>query len=261
MRRILYLLILISSCAFSQNDFATIYIYRPAMSYGSMATHYIKINNREITSLKNGGYLVYKAYNESELDIAANAKAMAVPSISMTHLSLTVEKGKTYYVKVYPEFVTVGLKILDEPIAEKKIKKDRVKYADDLGAVKKQTEWTKESLISYWNQNGIEEIEGIYQKVGKQTEYNVALIKEKDYYSIIYLNGSNYWKEGNLIAKLKKTANYGVFMATWFLNNDSKDIIININNGIFKALSEDGKNEDEYVKIFPAYDSNIKKNK
>tara|TARA_R110002111_G_scaffold252686_2_gene317662 strand:- start:582 stop:1277 length:696 start_codon:yes stop_codon:yes gene_type:complete len=230
------------------------------MSYGSMATHYIKINDREITSIKNGGYLLYKAYNEIELDIAANAKAMGVPSTSMTHLNIKIEKGKTYYIKVFPKFTTVGLTLLDEPIPDKKIKKDRVVYADDLGSVKNKTDWTKEKLISHWTENGIEEVEGIYQKVGNQIDYNIAIIKENEIYFIIFLNGSNYWKEGDLLAKLKKTANYGVFMTTWFLINTAKDTIINIDKGIFKGLSEDGKSEVDFIKTFPTYESNIKKN-
>ena len=260
MKKILYLLILFCLNTYSQEDFASIYIYRPAMSYGSMATHYIKINGREITSLKNGGYLLYKAYNETELDIAANAKAMGVPSTSMTHLNIKVQKGKTYHIKIFPKFTTVGLTELEEPISDKKLKKDRVKYADDLSSVKVKTSWTKESLIYNWETNGIEEVEGIYQKVGNQIDYNIAIVKENETYSIIFLNGSNQWKEGDLLAKLKKTANYGVFMATWFLVENSRDIIININNGIFKGLSEDGKTEENFIKVFPTYETNIKKN-
>ena len=48
-------------------------------------------------------------------------------------------------------------------------------------------------------------------------------------------------------------------MATWFLIENSKDIIIDISNGIFKGLSEDGKSEVEFIKIFPTYETDIKR--
>lgn len=261
MKKILLTFLTLSNIfLFSQNNYATLFIYRPSQMYGSMANHYIKINNREVATLKSGGYLEYKAYNETELDIAANAKAMGVPSIAMTHLKLKVEKGKTYYVKVYPEFVTVGLEELKEPIPAKKLKDNKSVNANDLGVITKNSEWTKDKLVQSWEENGIEEIEGIYQKVGNSIDYNLALVKQDNNYKLIYLSGAseNKWKEGDVKAELKKTANYGVFMATWFTKDGAKDVVFNINNGIFKVA--EGNTEDSFVKVFPTYETKIKRN-
>ena len=134
----------------------------------------------------------------------------------------------------------------------------------DIGTIyekeKPDTEWTKEKLISHWEQNGIADIEGIYERVSAQIEYKLAVLKENNNYKVIYLAGARGtgWNEGDIKAELQKTAQFGIFKSGWYMLNKAynKDVIITFENASMKTISETGSGQDIYLKMYPTYDEN-----
>lgn len=77
-------------------DKALVYIYRPSSMFG-MAIHYnVRVNDKVVTDLRNGGYFPYIG---SPGELVFSAKTEASSSVT-----LDAKAGQTYYVKG-----TVGL--------------------------------------------------------------------------------------------------------------------------------------------------------
>lgn len=256
-------LLLVSLNTFAQNDFATIYIYRPSMMYGSMVTDHIYFNSKKICELKNGGYLEYKVFTENTIIMSVYGTALGTESDKLSQLSLNIEKGKTYYFKVFPQFGKIGIEQLTEPVKENKLNQKKFISLTDIGTIyenaKPDTEWTYNKLIEHWTKNGISDIEGIYERVSSQLEYKLAVLKENNEYTIIYLAGARGtgWREGDIKATLKKTATFGIFKSNWFMLNKAynKDVNVTFSNATMKTLSETGEGDDYvFLKMYPTYD-------
>ena len=125
----LFVASLLSSCAFNKPDGdvyspvqlstpskALVYFYRPyGESRGYDRTYFLHVNQRTVTNLLHGGYFPFETspgklsivsdVNKSwgqmvMLDAALIEAAINAPS---GKLSLQVEAGKTYYVRMHPE--------------------------------------------------------------------------------------------------------------------------------------------------------------
>jgi S1-C subfamily serine protease len=132
---------------------------------------------------------------------------------------------------------------------------------------KKETGLTEEILKNEWSKTGVDAIEGIYEKViGIQSaKYNLALkkISNTEYY-LIYLSGalSQYtllWNEGDLKAKLYKTATENFYKVKWYMANKSieEDIYITFEKGLMKTIWTENGNEELYLKLYPISESSI----
>ena len=95
--------------------------------------------------------------------------------------------------------------------------------------IERETELSEEKLKEVWGENGINNIEGIYENVVETStspKYKLACKKQDDdNYTLVYLNGakgdfSQLWKEGDIKAKLYKTASQ-IFKVDWFMANKS----------------------------------------
>lgn len=266
MKKIYFFLIsfFISNFIFAQNDYATIYIYRPSTMVGSMVTDHIYFNSKKICELKNGGYLEYKVFTENTIVISVYGTALGTESDKLSQMSLNVEKGKNYYFKIFPKMGKIGIEQISEPIKDKKLNDKRFVSLTDIGTIyekeKPDTEWTKEKLISHWEQNGISDIEGIYERISAQIEYKLAVLKENSNYKVIYLAGARGtgWREGDIKAELQKTAQFGIFKSGWYMLNKAynKDVIITFKNATMETISETGSGQDIYLKMYPTYDEN-----
>jgi S1-C subfamily serine protease len=65
------------------------------------------------------------------------------------------------------------------------------------------------------------------------------------------------WREGDIKATLRKTAQFGLFKSNWKMINKSnnKDVNIIFESATMKTLSEAGDNsQDLYLKMYPTYD-------
>ena len=258
-----FFLLLISLSVFAQNDNATIYIYRPSNFVGSMVTDHIYINNKKICELKNGGYLEYKVFTENTITISVFGTALGTESDKLSQVSMNVSKGQTYYFKIFPQFGKIGIEQLTEPIKESKLNQKKFIRLTDIGTIYEtsnpDTEWTYNKLIEHWTKNGISDIEGIYERVSAQIEYRLAVLKENNDYKIIYLAGARGtgWREGDIKATLRKTAQFGLFKSNWKMINKSnnKDVNIIFESATMKTFSEAGDNsQDLYLKMYPTYD-------
>ena len=262
---ILLLLLAIPLFSFAQNDYATIYIYRPSNFVGSIVTDHIYFNNKKICEIQNGGYLKYKVFTENTIAISVYGTALGTESDKLTQLSINVTKGQTYYFKIFPQFGKIVIEQISEPIKESKLNQKKFISLTDIGTIYENanpdTEWTYDKLIEHWTKNGISDIEGIYERVSAQIEYKLAVLKENNDYKIIYLTGAGgtSWREGDIKATLRKTAQFGLFKSNWKMINKSnnKDVNIVFESATMKTLSEAGDNsQDLYLKMFPTYDEN-----
>ena len=117
-----------------------------------------------------------------------------------------------------------------------------------------QTGFTENSLKQHWNQNGIDEIEGIYDEIGYD-KYKLALKKEGDEnYNLIYLSGgSSSWAVGEVKAVITRTATPSMFKVLWYMGDKSENngVYAMFEQGSFKLL---GLNENEtiFLKLFPS---------
>mgnify|MGYP003584125972 CR=1 FL=1 len=263
LKLILFLLLAIPFVSFAQNDYATIYIYRPSNFVGSMVTDHIYFNNKKICEIKNGGYLEYKVFTDNTIVFSVFGTALGTESDKLTQINLNVIKGQTYYFKIFPQLGKIGIEQLSEPIKKSNLNQKKFISLSDIGTIYENanpdTDWTYSKLIEHWTKSGISDIEGIYERVSAQIEYRLAVLKENNEYKIIYLSGAKGtgWREGDIKATLRKTAQFGLFKSNWKMINKSnnKDVNIVFESATMKTLSEAGDNsQDLYLKMYPTYD-------
>ncbi len=276
---ILFLILFISSTTFAQNDYATIFIYRPAHFKMSAVKAVVSINGTNVGFIKNGGKLEYKLFTTGQvvIDISGNNQNAINPNNEFdktTRYKLITKKGQNYFIKLNPKHqITTGYFELEQT---KELQSDKLKSKNFISISEfdfqekqinfnhPQSNWTSDKLISHWELNGISDIEGIYERVSAQIEYKLAVLKEKNNYKIIYLAGAQGtgWKEGDIKAELQKTAQFGIFKSGWYMLNKvyNKDVIITFENATMKTISETGSGQDIYLKMYPAYDENTSTN-
>jgi S1-C subfamily serine protease len=267
MKSIFLLLSVLSiNLSFTQNDYATIYISRPKVFTIASQDVKIEINDQVICNLSNGSALEYKVFNIGQIKIIGSCDVMNYKGST----NINVQKNKIYYINLkarWPRLQGFDFEVSDESIMKKIPNKNLIKLSD-IGILnsteieKSDTDWTYDNLIEHWTKDGISDIEGIYERVSSQIEYRLAVLKEKNEYKIIYLAGARGtgWKEGDIKATLRKTAQFGIFKSNWFMLNKAynKDINVIFESASMKTLSEAGDNsQDLYLKMYPTYDNDV----
>lgn len=265
-RILLFFLLLLSFKSFAQNDYATIYIYRPsAFTIGSQNVQ-IQVNGIAVCNLKNGSALEYKIFGIKPIRVS-----VVDQQNNINYTDINLQKDQVYYFNVkarLPRALGFKLENLDKPLKDGKINQKDFITLTDVGVLgdianreKGDTDWTYDKLIEHWTKNGISDIEGIYERVSAQIEYRLAVLKENTDYKIIYLSGARGtgWNEGDIKATLRKTAQFGLFKSNWRMINkvNNKDVNIIFETASMKTLSEAGDNsQDMYLKMYPTYDEN-----
>ncbi len=129
------------------------------------------------------------------------------------------------------------------------------------------TNYNEYSLKSYWELNGADMIEGIYENVIKTDDmpkYRLALKRSVVGYSLIYLSGAtnSIWKTGDIKAYLTPTATPNIFKAIWFMENKTPqdNLYIAFESGSMKIIWTDRK-ENFYIKLYPTSNDNIRINR
>ena len=256
-----FFLLLISLSAFAQNDFATIHIYTPNQLLLNTNKYNIYINNNFICTLSKKEHLEFKIFTSNELYINIEGVALGLEKLSIPSFKISINKGNNYYFNMIPKFARIEVEQLNKPL--KNENKYNLHSYTDIGTIYEtsnpDTEWTYNKLIEHWTKNGISDIEGIYERVSAQIEYRLAVLKENNDYKIIYLAGARGtgWREGDIKATLRKTAQFGLFKSNWKMINKSnnKDVNIIFESATMKTLSEAGDNsQDLYLKMYPTYD-------
>lgn len=129
---------------------------------------------------------------------------------------------------------------------------------------KRQTCLTELKLKEYFQEKGIDEIEGIYESSNNSSEnskYRVGIKNINGMYKLIYLSGANNpesWDEGEIKATLKPTATQLFYKADWIMSNKeiNSDFYISFEKGLFTVIDPD-KQKNIYVKLYPIANENI----
>lgn len=104
-------------------------------------------------------------------------------------------------------------------------------------------------------------ITGIYEAIGNNGYgYKLACTKEGENYKLTYISAkTNYysaWHPGDTKATLRQSATYGVFKATWYMENKSanNDVLIMFDGASMKTYI--AGEEDYYLKMYPTASQN-----
>ena len=254
---------------YGQNDYATIVVYRPSKFVMSAVKVSVFINGSDVATLANGGKVEYKLFGTGSTVI----KVWGVSSYNtkVSTINVNTQNGNTYYFKVEGKSPFTGgyfeLEQTDKLKQSGSLKKKKFVTGSDLAVSPGEsltnlqgTGWTKDKLKEHWAKNGAQDIEGIYEKVGSGIQYELAVVKEDNEYKIIYLSGASgtNWTEGDLKAKLEKTANFGIFKCDWYMINRvlAQDELVIFEKSIMTTRSEtqSKSGQSKYLKVYPTYD-------
>ena len=130
-----------------------------------------------------------------------------------------------------------------------------------------QTSYTEEKLRKYWNNSPAAPIEGIYNFISTsnpqywgENRHRLAVVKEKETYKVVYLQGSNQavWKEGELKGTFTATTTPGLYKVnSWYMENkmlSKADFYLEYHDK--KITLYDTKNyvETIFMKLYPEND-------
>lgn len=130
-----------------------------------------------------------------------------------------------------------------------------------------QTSYTEEYLRKYWDNSPSAPIEGIYNFVSTSNptywgsvRHKIAIVKEKNMYKVVYLQGSNknVWKEGEIKGTFSATTTQELYkIDSWYLENkmlSSADFYLKYHDK--KITLYDAKNyvETTFMKLYPEND-------
>jgi S1-C subfamily serine protease len=126
------------------------------------------------------------------------------------------------------------------------------------------TEWTEQKLKSHFLKNGADPVEGIYEgtvQTFAMAKYKLGVIKTDNGYTLVYLDGANNyqdWTEGEVKAKITKTATPTLFKASWKMGNkfENNNAYISFETGLMNLVMQE-KDKSVYLKLFPTPDDNV----
>ena len=130
---------------------------------------------------------------------------------------------------------------------------------------KQMTKWNEEKIKIYLDESGADEIEGIYEKLRlggnewTEAKYKIGIIKNKTGFDVIYIEGANTtldWTEGELKAKISKSATTNFYTVNWKMANkqDNGDVYCSIDkSGLLNFTYSNSKKaiESKYLKLYP----------
>ncbi|WP_051119697.1 S1C family serine protease [Gillisia sp. CAL575] len=118
--------------------------------------------------------------------------------------------------------------------------------------------WNENKIKTYWNSNGIDPIEGIYENtVSSQTQskYKIAIKKNGQNYEAIYLDGADNskWNEGDIKALITTTASPNIYATDWYMSNKvlNENVYTSFEPGIMRLIWTDNSPESLYLKLYP----------
>ena len=126
------------------------------------------------------------------------------------------------------------------------------------------TDWTEEALRMYWQQNGLQDYEGIYEfaeatnaKWWGEAKPVLALKREGDSFKVIYLadygKKQSMWKEGHLKAEIRLTAVRDYYRVSWIADNGevNTNVQVELKDGMFAVKSREANGTAIFVRMFP----------
>ena len=145
-------------------------------------------------------------------------------------------------------------------------RKPQYNKAYELSLPKWKTGWTKESIISNWQQNSIKSVEGIYENTTRDNhgKYIIAVKYMQGTFKLIYLSGAENtmdWTEGELKATLYPTSTPNLYKAKWIKTNkiENDNFYISFEQGTMNVLSEK-QERNLYIKMYPVVNNKTSPN-
>lgn len=130
-----------------------------------------------------------------------------------------------------------------------------------------QTSYTEEKLRKFWGNAPASPIEGIYNFIATSNptywgsnRHKLAIVKEKEIYKIIYLQGSNssVWKEGELKGTFTATTTPGLYkIDSWYLDNkmlSKADFYLEYHDKKIRLYDAKNYVETSFMKLYPEND-------
>lgn len=130
-----------------------------------------------------------------------------------------------------------------------------------------QTSYSEEKLRMFWDNSPAAPIEGVYNFISTSNpqfwgnnRHRLAIVKEKETYKVIYLQGSNpaVWKEGELKGKFTATTTRGLYKVnTWFLENkmpSKSDFYLEYHDKQIRLYDAKNYVETIFMKLYPEND-------
>ncbi|MBT3748109.1 MAG: trypsin-like serine protease [Bacteroidetes bacterium] len=134
-----------------------------------------------------------------------------------------------------------------------------------LPSDEQSTKYTLTILKEEWAKSGVDEIEGVYEAIGdgKSAKYILGVKKiNNTEYSALYFGGavddfSNNWVEGDLKAKIFKTATPNIYRVEWYMADKSinTNLYITFEKGMMRAIWTDQRAENLFLKLYPTSES------
>jgi V8-like Glu-specific endopeptidase len=120
------------------------------------------------------------------------------------------------------------------------------------------TDYNLDNLKKEWSQTGTDALEGIYERVigYEGPKYTLAIKKKTNTeYQAIYISGGDngIWSEGNLKAKIFRTAKQNIFKVQWYMDDKSinENLYISFDDGTMEVIWADDRPKDMYLKLYP----------
>lgn len=132
----------------------------------------------------------------------------------------------------------------------------------DLPDVEK-TDESEQSLMTYFDSNSLDEIEGIYKSYqSEQLGYYKIGIKKygSKYKAIIVESDLNYWNEGEVKAVFETSSMKGFYSTKWYMGNKTSfETFAMMENPAlltveFKDVQTGEKRTDKFIKMYPSAD-------
>lgn len=130
-----------------------------------------------------------------------------------------------------------------------------------------QTSYTEEKLKKYWDNSPAAPIEGVYNFISTSNpdywgsnRHKLAIVKEKETYKVIYLQGSNQaiWKEGELKGTFSATTTPGLYKVdSWYLENKMQskaDFYLEYHDKKIRLYDAKNYVETIFMKLYPEND-------
>lgn len=134
-----------------------------------------------------------------------------------------------------------------------------------LAQSERSTGYTSNKLKSEWASTGVDVIEGIYEKIGdgQSAKYTLAIKKISNVeYHAIYISGAldqftTNWNEGDLKAKITKTATPNFYKVEWYMADKSinTNLYVSFDKGLMKTIWSENGMEEIYLKLYPTSES------
>ncbi|HRH99804.1 MAG TPA: trypsin-like peptidase domain-containing protein [Saprospiraceae bacterium] len=233
----------------------------------------VKIENDRTTvtmeyeKTKSNAYQAWVSFSSSTYisDYYNNNYSYKIVSLGRDQLdtkySTTGKKGQKYYFTLIFPKLPPGI----EKINIKEVTYDNTGFEWRGISIKNpdnspKSEWTEASLKTFWQTNGNDFLEGIYENAiqsANSPKYKLALKKSATGYDLIYLSGDNgqttKFKEGDIKAYLTKTAKDNLLKAKWIMGDKSinENLYITFEDALMKIIWTDGSPEQLYIKLYP----------